>query len=77
VQTILGTVAVAVLLLGQSWVARRFQREKHAETTEKLDKVEKTVNGTHTALNHRVEQLAQALQDAGVPVPPTPTTEET
>ena len=76
-QTILGAAAVAVLLLVQSWIARRFAREKHAETVEKLDTVERTVNGTHTKLTARVEQLAQALQTAGIAVPPTPKTEET
>jgi hypothetical protein len=76
-QTILGASAVAVLLLVQSWIGRRFARDKHAETVQKLDVVEKTVNGTNTALTERVEQLAQALQAAGISVPPTPIKGET
>lgn len=76
-QTILGAVAVICALVAQSAISRRFQNRKHEETTEKLDKVEESVNGTHTALTERVEQLAQALQAAGVPVPPTATTEGT
>jgi hypothetical protein len=75
-QTILGALAVAVLLFVQSFVSRRFQSRNHAEVAEKLDVVEESVNGTHTALTERVEQLAQALQAAGVSVPPTPGTEE-
>jgi hypothetical protein len=77
VQTILGASAVAVLLLVQSYIARRFAKNKHAETVAKLETVERTVNGTHTKLTERVEQLAQALQAAGIAIPPTPTTEET
>jgi hypothetical protein len=76
IQTLLGASAVAVLLLVQSYIARRFARDKHAETVEKLETVERTVNGTHAKLNARVEQLAQALQAAGVAIPPTPTTED-
>jgi hypothetical protein len=76
VQTLLGASAVAVLLLVQSYIARRFAKGKHAETVEKLAVVERSVNGTHKTLTERVEQLAQALQAAGIDVPPSPTTEE-
>jgi hypothetical protein len=76
IETILGTIAVAMLLLVQSYIARRFAKGKHAETVEKLETVERTVNGTHAKLTARVEQLAQALQAAGVAIPPTPTTED-
>jgi hypothetical protein len=76
-QTILGAGSVATLLLVQSWLSRRFQRQQHEQTNAKLEQVETTVNGTNTALTARVEQLAQALVSAGVAVPPSPTTEDT
>jgi hypothetical protein len=38
----------------------------------KVDAVQETVNGRTDALTDRTEQLAGALNDAGVPVPPKP-----
>jgi membrane protein implicated in regulation of membrane protease activity len=76
-QTILGAVAVAVLLFVQSYVSRRFQNRKHQETTEKLDTVEQTVNGNFEKALARIDQLAAALTAHDIPVPPTPTMEET
>jgi hypothetical protein len=76
-QTLLGATAVGVLLLVQSYVARRFQERKHEETNEKVDRVEETVNGNFTRALDEIASLKALLTAHGIVVPPPPIEEGT
>jgi hypothetical protein len=76
-QTILGSGAVIVGLIAQSWIARRFQERKHEETNEKVDRVEETVNGNFTRALDEIASLKALLTAHGIVVPPPPIEEGT
>ncbi len=71
-QSLLGSLAVIVALIVQSYVARKFGAKDAAVLEKKLDTVHEVVNGNHEAALARIDQLGDALTSAGVAVPPHP-----
>lgn len=67
------TALVTILTVLATYLKTRSSREQqHAETTTKLDTVQRVVNGQSEAQQARVAQLEQALAAAGAEVPPHP-----
>jgi hypothetical protein len=82
-QTIIGSLAVAVLLYVQSWIGKRAQERRHHENTvkldaqaDKLDTVEKTVNGNFDKALSEIAELRSLLAAHGIPAPPRPVGED-
>jgi hypothetical protein len=75
-QSILGSLAVILALIVQSYVARKFGVKNAEKIEAKLNDVHEVVNGNHEAALTRIEQLSDALTHAGVVVPPHPATIE-
>ncbi len=71
-QSLLGSLAVIVALIVQSYVARKFGAKTAATLETKLDQVHEVVNGNHEAALARIDQLGDALTQAGVVLPPHP-----
>lgn len=71
-QSILGSLAVILALIVQSYVARRFGVKNAEKIEAKLNDVHEVVNGNHEVALRRIDQLSAALTDAGVVVPPHP-----
>jgi hypothetical protein len=83
-QTLIGASAVAALLFVQSWIGKRAQDHRHRENTakldaqaDKLDEVEKTVNGNFDKALTEISELKALLTAHGITVPPRPVGEET
>jgi hypothetical protein len=70
--SILSSVAVILALFVQSWVSAKFDAKQAAQITAKVDQVHEVVNGNHEAALARIDQLGDALSQAGVAVPPHP-----
>lgn len=65
------TALVTILTIVATYLKTRTTRaDQHQETTQKLDQVEKIVNGKNDALQQRVDQLTTHLNEHGVDVPP-------
>ncbi len=71
-QSILGSLAVILALIVQTWLSKRFGEKKAAQITMKLDEVHDVVNGAAASTTARVEQLTAALTDSGTVVPSSP-----
>jgi hypothetical protein len=71
-QSIVGSLAIILALVVQSYVARKFGARNAEKLEKKIEVVHDVVNGNHEAALTRIDQLAEALTDAGVAVPPKP-----
>lgn len=68
------TALVTILTIVATYLKTRQQRrENHAENVERIDKVQRTVNGQTERQQARIAQLEQALVEAQVDVPQPPT----
>jgi hypothetical protein len=71
-QSILGSFAVILALIVQSYVARKFGAKNAEKLAAKVEQVHEVVNGNHEAALARIDQLGEALTAAGIAAPPTP-----
>lgn len=79
-QSLLGSLAVIVALIVQSYVARKFGAKNAEAIHEKIDAVQELVNGNSDKQVARIDQLEQTIQGNGHTIPPredppTPATE--
>lgn len=64
---------VTILTVIATYLKTRSQRrEQHAENVERLNDVQRVVNGQSERQQARIAELEQALVDAGATVPPPP-----
>jgi hypothetical protein len=71
-QSIIGSVAIILALVVQSYVARKFGARNAEKLAQKIEVVHEVVNGNHEAALSRIDQLGAALTEAGIAVPPKP-----
>lgn len=65
------TALVTILTVVATYLKTRQQREQqHRENAQKLDNVQRVVNGQSERQQARIAELEQALVEAGAPVPP-------
>lgn len=69
---IVSALAVILTVVASRLSSRREHQRGLTETSEKIDVVQETMNGTTADLHKRIDQLSGELTAAGIAVPDSP-----